>query len=110
MINLALGAERDGRLTAVRQVTDTQTSELSDFTEPTGGAIMHLYACSNMDVGTNRVEVNTSSPCPMRAPGEAPGAFASASAMDELAATLSIAPVELRLRNLPIRDPMSGRP
>lgn len=110
VINLALGAEQDGRLTAIRQVTDTQTSELSDYTEPVGRTAVHLYACPNMDISNNRVEVNASTPCPMRAPGEAPGGFAIESAMDELAVKLSMDPIELRLRNLPDRDPLSGKP
>ena len=45
----------------------------------------------------------------MRAPGEAVGTFALESAVDELAVELGIDPIELRLRNEPETDPMSGR-
>ncbi len=110
VMEVALGADADGRLTAVRHLIDTQTSELSDFTEPAGRATMHLYATPAMEVRNRRVVVNTSSPCPMRGPGESSGGFAVESAMDELAEKLAIDPVDLRLRNLPDRDPMSGKP
>jgi xanthine dehydrogenase YagR molybdenum-binding subunit len=45
----------------------------------------------------------------MRAPGESIGTFALESAVDELAAQMSIDPVELRLRNEPDKDPTSGK-
>ncbi|MGW3353628.1 molybdopterin cofactor-binding domain-containing protein [Nonomuraea rubra] len=43
-----------------------------------------------------------------RGPGVAPGSFALESAMDELAWELGMEPLELRLRNEPDRDPVSG--
>ena len=46
----------------------------------------------------------------MRAPGEAPGTFALESAMDELAHELNMDPIELRRRNVPDRNPVSGAP
>lgn len=46
----------------------------------------------------------------MRAPGEAVGTFALECAMDELAEKLGIDPIELRLRNEPEKDPISGLP
>ena len=44
----------------------------------------------------------------MRAPGESIGTFAVESAMDALAYELKIDPVELRMRNEPEKDPVSG--
>lgn len=46
----------------------------------------------------------------MRAPGHVNGAFALEQAIDELADRLRIDPVDIRMRNLPVRDPDSGRP
>jgi xanthine dehydrogenase YagR molybdenum-binding subunit len=46
----------------------------------------------------------------MRAPGECPGMFALESAMDELAVTAGLDPVELRVRNEPDTEPESGLP
>ena len=110
VMEVSLGAQADGQLTAVRHLIDTQTSEVSDFTEPCGRATMHLYATPAMEVRNTRAVVNTSSPCPMRGPGESSGGFAIESAMDELAEQLAIDPVDFRMRNLPGRDPMTGMP
>ena len=46
----------------------------------------------------------------MRAPGEAVGTFGLESAMDELAAELGMDPIELRIRNEPEKDPLTGLP
>ena len=46
----------------------------------------------------------------MRAPGESVGTFALECAIDELAVELGMDPIELRLRNEPEKDPMTGRP
>jgi xanthine dehydrogenase YagR molybdenum-binding subunit len=54
--------------------------------------------------------LNTGAPCPMRAPGEAPGTFALECAMDEFALKLGIDPVELRIRNHADENPQEGKP
>jgi xanthine dehydrogenase YagR molybdenum-binding subunit len=46
----------------------------------------------------------------VRAPGEAPGLLAFETAMDELAHTLGIDPIELRIRNEPTVDPERNVP
>jgi xanthine dehydrogenase YagR molybdenum-binding subunit len=46
----------------------------------------------------------------MRAPGESVGTFALECAMDELAEQLGIDPIELRIRNEPEKDPITGLP
>ena len=46
----------------------------------------------------------------MRAPGNMPGAFALETAMDEVARTAGIDPIELRRRNHADVDPVSGKP
>ncbi len=58
-----------------------------------------LYSCPNVDVSHRLVRLNLTTPCPMRAPGEAPGVFALECALDELAHKADIDPVEFRLRN-----------
>ena len=69
-----------------------------------------LYACPNVQTAHRVVPLNVGVPCFMRAPGEAPGAFALESALDELAAALALDPLELRRRNHADTDPESGRP
>jgi xanthine dehydrogenase YagR molybdenum-binding subunit len=46
----------------------------------------------------------------LRAPGEAVGTFGLESAMDELAVELRMDPIELRIRNEPDGDPLTGLP
>jgi xanthine dehydrogenase YagR molybdenum-binding subunit len=46
----------------------------------------------------------------MRAPGESIGTFAVESAIDALSYELEMDPIDLRARNEPAKDPVSGRP
>lgn len=96
---IAFGAKRNGELTAIRHVTTSQTSEVDEHVEPCGLTTRILYACPNLEVTHNLVQINTGTPTAMRAPGEAPCTFALESAMDELAYELGIDPVELRIIN-----------
>lgn len=107
---LSLGATRDGKLTAIRHVTTTQTSEVDEFIEPCGLTTRILYASPNLEVKHNLVQLNTGTPTAMRAPGESPGTFALESAMDELAYKLGIDPVELRLINHADINPQTNKP
>lgn len=107
---LEFGATRDGKLTAIRHVTTTQTSEVDEHTEPCGLTTRILYACPNLEVTHNLVQVNTGTPTAMRAPGESPSTFALESAMDELAYKLGIDPVELRMINHADVNPQTGKP
>jgi xanthine dehydrogenase YagR molybdenum-binding subunit len=54
--------------------------------------------------------LDVSTPIWMRGPGEATGAFALESAMDELAHALNLDPMEFRLRNYTDVDPDNGKP
>jgi xanthine dehydrogenase YagR molybdenum-binding subunit len=107
---IALGAKRDGHLTAIQNITDTQTSEVDEHVEPCGLTTRLLYACSNIKIQHNLAQVNTATPTAMRAPGESPSTFAIESAMDELAIRLGIDPIELRLINHADHHPISGKP
>src|SRR5438067_3565974 len=69
-----------------------------------------LYSCPNVEVSHRLVRLNLTTPCPMRAPGEAPGVFALESALDELANETGLDPVEFRLRNYADIDEYENRP
>ncbi|WP_366657035.1 xanthine dehydrogenase family protein molybdopterin-binding subunit [Fodinicurvata sp. EGI_FJ10296] len=97
---VALGADRDGRLTGIVHEAWGQTSTYEDYTEPTLEPPQNTYACANVRTGYELVEMNTNTPCPMRAPGVITGLLALESAMDELAVTLGMDPLALRLRNM----------
>lgn len=107
---VALGAERDGRLTAIVQEAWAQVSTYEEYAETTLDPPRHTYACPNVRTRYRLVEMDTNSPCPMRAPGIGTGLLALEGAMDELAAELGLDPVELRLRNYAERDGDTGRP
>lgn len=107
---LTLSATRDGKLTAIRHTTTSQTAEVDEFVEPCGLTTRILYECQNLEVTHNLVRVNTGTPTPMRAPGEASGTFALESALDELAYELGIDPVELRIINHADVNLQTGKP
>jgi len=69
-----------------------------------------LYACPNIEVSHQLVRLNLTTPCPMRAPGEAPGVFALECALDEMAHQLKIDPVQFRLTNYAERDDFEKKP
>ena len=67
-----------------------------------------LYATDNLDVTQKLVRLNKGTPCPTRAPGEAPGTYALEVALDELAYKLNIDPLQLRLINYAEKNPQDG--
>src|SRR5438874_1768014 len=106
----SVGADKNGKLVALRHQTSTHSSPLSEYSEPCGNMSRMLYSCPNVEVGHRLVRVNLTSPCPMRAPGECPGVFALECAMDEIAHKSDIDPVEFRLRNYAEKDENENRP
>lgn len=107
---LRLGADGNGRLTAVCHEVVEQTARIKEFAEQTAVATRMMYASANRRTSHRLAALDVPVPSWMRAPGEAPGMYASESAMDELAAACGLDPVELRVRNEPEREPESGRP
>ena len=106
---ITLGADADGRLTAIRHEKLSITSPFDDWAEPATGASSQLYACANYRGVHRLIKGNTMTPTFTRGPGEALGVFTLETAMDELASLLRIDPVELRLRNHTPVDP-AGHP
>jgi xanthine dehydrogenase YagR molybdenum-binding subunit len=105
-----LGAERDGRLTAIAHDVVEQTGTIHEFTEQTAVATRMMYAAPDRRTTHRLARLDMPVPMYMRAPGECPGMFALESAMDELAVACGLDPIELRLRNEPAVDPESGHP
>jgi xanthine dehydrogenase YagR molybdenum-binding subunit len=107
---LGLGAEQDGRLTALKHHAVANTSSFEDYQENVvnwGGA---LYHCDNFEVSHKLVQLDFSTPMDMRAPGAAVGVYALECAMDELSYALGIDPLELRLKNYSEIDGNEGKP
>ncbi len=107
-----LGADSDGRITALRHDTISQMSrgDYGEFTEPCGLGSEMLYAVPNAAITHRLAAVNQGFPTYMRAPGEASGVFALESAMDELAVALNMDPLELRLLNYAEKDWHENKP
>jgi xanthine dehydrogenase YagR molybdenum-binding subunit len=102
---LRLGADADGRLTAIVHEAAVQTSQLREFVEQVVTPTRTMYAAPNRRTTHRVVALNVPTPSWMRAPGECPGMYGLESAMDELAYAIGIDPIELRVRNEPERDP-----
>ena len=102
---LRLGADADGRLTAISHEVVEHTSTISEFAEQTATPTRVLYAAPHRRTTHRLARLDVPPPTIMRAPGETPGMFALESAMDELAMALGMDPVELRIRNEPAEDP-----
>jgi xanthine dehydrogenase YagR molybdenum-binding subunit len=107
---IRLGAERDGRLTAIAHDVVEQTSTLGEFSEHTAVVTRMLYAAPNRRTTHRLARLDLPENTWMRAPGECPGMFALESAMDELAIACGLDPIELRIRNEPAADPETGHP
>ncbi|HEY2186141.1 MAG TPA: xanthine dehydrogenase family protein molybdopterin-binding subunit [Xanthobacteraceae bacterium] len=107
---IRLGAGRDGRLTAIAHDVVAQTNALYEMTEPAAVPTRTMYAAPNRHTTHRLARLDLPANSWMRAPGEAPGLFALESAMDELAVTCGLDPVELRLRNEPEVDPETSLP
>jgi xanthine dehydrogenase YagR molybdenum-binding subunit len=108
--DVELSARRDGRLTSVGHATLTQTSIKGDYLETCGLATSVLYQCPNVKITHRVARLNTGTPCPTRAPGEATGTFALECAMDELAEKLGMDPVVLRVLNHADTDQQKEKP
>ncbi|CAG7572485.1 xanthine dehydrogenase YagR molybdenum-binding subunit [Barrientosiimonas humi] len=108
--HVRLGADSDGRLTAVDHRVLEQTSAIKEYGEQTAEVTRHVYATPNLRTAHRLVELDVSVPTWMRAPGVMPGMVGLEIAMDELAERCGIDPIELRRRNEPEVDPESGKP
>jgi xanthine dehydrogenase YagR molybdenum-binding subunit len=100
-----LGAERDGRLTAIAHQSLSQSARADAFVEPIVNSTRSLYAADNRLTSLRVATLDLPVPDSMRAPGDAIGSLAVEQAMDELAHKLRLDPVALRIKNEPIEDP-----
>ncbi|MES4906961.1 MULTISPECIES: molybdopterin-dependent oxidoreductase [unclassified Streptomyces] len=102
-LTVKLGAKADGTLTAfqVRNVSNTGAyGNHGGETLYAGGAAVMIYRCPNKKYDAFSVYTNTIPSGALRGYGMTQPAFAVESAMDELARTLHIDPLELRRRNI----------
>ena len=107
---ITLGANRDGRLTAIRHTSVSASSMSDGYQEFVPAGTRALYACPAIETRSRTVHLNRVNPTAMRAPHEGPGVAMLEVAMDELAYELGMDPLEFRLRNYAETDPTKGKP
>ncbi|WP_242140411.1 xanthine dehydrogenase family protein molybdopterin-binding subunit [Sphingomonas sp. TREG-RG-20F-R18-01] len=107
---IRLGADANGKLTALGHDTIASNLPDDDYFEPTGQATHFLYAAENREINHDLVRLDWLVSGSMRAPGEAVGMLALEGAMDELAEKLGLDPIEFRKRNEPETDPETQVP
>jgi xanthine dehydrogenase YagR molybdenum-binding subunit len=107
---IGMGATKDGKLTGLTHEAIAQTSTYEEFTEATVNISRFMYACPNVTTRYKLTTLNTCTPIWMRGPGEATGAYALESAMDELAHELKMDPIEFRILNHADTDPEKNMP
>lgn len=107
---VAIGADGDGKFVALVHTGYSVMPSYGACPEQYTLGTRSLYASRSFEIMQRHLELDIVPNTFMRAPGEAIGSFAVESAIDELAHAMGVDPVELRLRNMPARHPISGAP
>jgi len=107
---VAIAADGSGAFAAFIHEGVTAQSTDNNFPEQFSFPPRHLYAMQSYRIGQQVTTVNRVANTFMRAPGESIGTFAVECAIDALSYELKMDPIELRMRNEPETDPVSGRP
>ncbi len=102
---VSIGADKDGRLTAIKHDGFGNTSSYEQFVERMTDATKVVYACENLSTTYKVVPLDVSTPAWTRGPGESSGMFAFESAVDEMAYALNMDPLEFRRKNYATEDP-----
>ncbi|OAH45857.1 xanthine dehydrogenase [Sphingobium yanoikuyae] len=97
---IRIGAERDGRITAIGHENWSSNINGTDGEDGTAQT-PKVYAGANRMTANHVAMLDLPEGNAMRAPGEAPGHLALEVAIDELAEKLGMDPIELRIRNEP---------
>ncbi|WP_131103694.1 xanthine dehydrogenase family protein molybdopterin-binding subunit [Ornithinimicrobium sufpigmenti] len=108
--HVRLGARADGTLTALSFDAVAMSSRTKDFPEQAAKPARMMYAAPHRRIRQRVVQLDVPVPSWMRAPGDAPGMVGLEIAMDELAVSCGLDPIELRARNDPRTDPDTGLP
>ncbi len=105
-----LAAAANGKLLGYSHEAWEQTSRLDDYVVGGTAAAAAMYASDAIQTKVHVVRTDRSTPGFMRAPAEVPYFFALESAIDELAVSLKMDPVELRRVNDTMVNPANGAP
>ena len=107
---VALGADKQGKLLAVKHTVVSETSRFEDYIEVVVNWSGSAYQCDNVTLDYKVAALDVYTPLDMRAPGATLGVYALESAMDELAHAAHVDPVALRLLNYAEQDQNTGKP
>ncbi|MCC2976057.1 xanthine dehydrogenase family protein molybdopterin-binding subunit [Sphingomonas sp. PL-96] len=107
---VAIGADENGRFTALLHDGWSVMPPYGACPEAYTLGTRAAYRAKSFEILQRHVDMAVVPNTFMRAPGEAIGTFALESAVDELAHALALDPIELRLRNLPDKHPITGAP
>ncbi|MCA0979373.1 xanthine dehydrogenase family protein molybdopterin-binding subunit [Qipengyuania flava] len=107
---LRLCVDSDGKLTGFGHQALVSNLPGETFAEPVLQSSHFLYGGENRELLLEVARIHQMTAGSVRAPGEAVGMPALEGAMDVLAEKAGIDPVELRLKNIPDKDPEEGLP
>ncbi|KAA9011023.1 MULTISPECIES: xanthine dehydrogenase family protein molybdopterin-binding subunit [Sphingobium] len=107
---VAIGAQADGCFTSIIHSGIAAMTPHNNMPEPFILGTKVGYGADSFKLSVETVEMDMVANTFMRAPGEAVGTFALECAIDELAAEIGMDPVDLRILNEPVKDPISGLP
>lgn len=107
---IGIGANKSGKLTGISHTAFSQSAVYENFSEGIVNMTKFMYASEHVDTNYQVVPLDLGVPIWMRGPGEATGAFALESAIDELAYKLKMDPLEFRKINDPEIDPDKNKP
>ena len=107
---LRLAADKDGKLIGFGHEALVSNLPGETFAEPVLQSSHFMYGGDNRELMLKVARIHRMTAGSVRAPGEAVGMPALEGAMDVLAETAGVDPVELRLRNIPYKNPEEGLP
>jgi xanthine dehydrogenase YagR molybdenum-binding subunit len=107
---VAIGAQDDGSFDAIVHTGMVAMTPHNNMPEPFILPSMSGYGARSFLLDVQTVKLNMTANTFMRAPGESVGTFGLECAVDELAHAMGLDPIELRIRNEPKEDPISGLP
>lgn len=108
--HIRLAADGDGNLLGIGHEAVVSNIPGEDYPEPVTQATPFTYKGEHRVTGIRMARLHRVPAGSVRAPGEAVGIPCLENAMDELAEKLGMDPVALRLKNIPDKDPSSGKP
>ncbi|MET0298961.1 MAG: xanthine dehydrogenase family protein molybdopterin-binding subunit [Flavitalea sp.] len=108
---IKVGANASGELQGLWHQSKHNTSMFETYNEGITRISRLIYKSANVRTDAAIIPLNLGTPTWMRGPGDCTGAFALECALDELSYKLKMDPVELRLKNVSVKnDPETGKP